>query len=339
MMPQDEFLNTDLLCYFIDDFNIDHVMSVSPETEWGKIYGEVKNKKTRYHKILTGYLSDDTVRVIKKKLCKTKKTIDIGYRAKKVAYWLGRHGCLKYDIAEKFVDATKSSGLIVDISTDKGDVLIGNKWLEFLTKCKYTIGVEGGASILDRDGSIKAATEKFINKKPNASFNDVEEECFPGRDGEFKLFALSPRHLESCMTKTCQILVEGEYDGVLKPLIHYIPLRKDLSNIDEILAKIKKDICRSDIVEKAYEDIVISGNYSYSILIKEMKALFNKIIYDEAKITEDKTKFYLKINEVIEIFAIIKLLYISRIYGKIVSFLPEPLSKILKKIKGMLCAV
>ena len=38
-------------------------------------------------------------------------------------------------------------------------------------------------------------------------------------------------------TKTIQILIEGNYNGYFKPDIHYIPLKKDLSNFDEAIEK------------------------------------------------------------------------------------------------------
>ena len=63
-------------------------------------------------------------------------------------------------------------------------------------------------------------------------------------DGRLQLFAISPRHLEACATRTCQVLVEGEYSGVLRPGEHYIPVRKDLSNLDDVLEHDRVWICR-----------------------------------------------------------------------------------------------
>ena len=47
-----------------------------------------------------------------------------------------------------------------DISTNETDVITGDAWLEFMCKCKYFIGTEGGSTVIDRDGLIfKAGTE------------------------------------------------------------------------------------------------------------------------------------------------------------------------------------
>ncbi len=55
----------------------------------------------------------------------------------------------------------------------------------------------------------------FTAKHPNASFDEIEKACFPGKDYNISCFALSPRHFEAVMTKTLQILVEGKYGEFL----------------------------------------------------------------------------------------------------------------------------
>ena len=113
------------------------------------------------------------------------------------------------------------------------DTLFGDEWFRALAASRWTLGVEGGASILDRDGGIREATERYVAEHPDASFDEIEAACFPGRDGELALFAISPRHLEACATRTGQILVEGDYSGVLEPGRHYLPVRPDLSNLGD----------------------------------------------------------------------------------------------------------
>src|SRR3990172_8265529 len=60
-LPQDEFLNTDVLCDFINDFDVQYVFSVMPESEWPKIYASVDPARTKFFKVLTGYLDEDTL--------------------------------------------------------------------------------------------------------------------------------------------------------------------------------------------------------------------------------------------------------------------------------------
>ena len=56
MLPQDEFLHTDLLQAFISDFRIDQVFSVAPEGEWDKIYAGVDRSRVAFRRVLTGYI-------------------------------------------------------------------------------------------------------------------------------------------------------------------------------------------------------------------------------------------------------------------------------------------
>ena len=125
--------------------------------------------------------------------------------------------------------------------------------------------------MLDRDGSLRQCCERVLAEHPDATFEELEAQCFPGRDGEFGLVALSPRHLEAVATRTCQVLIEGEYDGVLEPDRHYIPLRRDFSNLDAVLETMRRDDERERIVETAYREIVASGAWSYPRFVERLE--------------------------------------------------------------------
>lgn len=263
-LMQDEYYNTRSLNKFINEFDINYVFSLAPESEWKKIYTDVNFEKVKFFRNLPGYLDDNTLSRIKE-LEKNivERPIDIGYRAHGIRHWLGSHGYLKIQIADEFSRRASQSGLAIDISTRFEDTFFGDDWYKFLLQSKYTISVEGGASIQDRDGTIRERTEKYLQLHPDASFNEIEKNCFPGIDGSFNYVAISPKHLEACATRTCQLLIEGEYNGILKPGIHYIGLKRDFSNIDEVLVELGNEDRRARIVERAYKDIVESGKYSY----------------------------------------------------------------------------
>lgn len=267
-LPQDEYIHTDILCDFINDYEIDYVFSVSPELEWPKIYHKVNFEKTKFYKILTGYLDDLSIKYINQLSYNSARPIGIGYRARHVAPWLGRHGLLKVKIAEVFQEKAPEKGLITDISTHQKDVLLSSEWYKFLLRCKYTIGVSGGSSILDQDGTLKVKTEEYLKLHPQSSFEEVEQACFPQKDGSLNLSVITPRNLEACATRTCQILVEGDYNGILEPGKHYIELKRDFSNLDQVLDLVKQDSLREKITSNAYKDIVESGRYTYREMVR-----------------------------------------------------------------------
>lgn len=266
-LPQDEFVYTEALSRFLDEVGITHVYSCAPLSEWPKIYPYQQNKKVHFDQILTGYLSKQVVQQVTE-LEKPERTIDVGYRARKVDYWLGRHGRYKVEVAAKVQEAAKKLSLTTDISLDEEEVLTGLDWFRFLLKCKATVGVEGGASILDSYGSLRDQTGQYLARKPDASFEEVWEKLLKPHEG-FRLFALSPRHLEAALTRTVQILIEGSYNGILKPWAHYIPLRSDYRNLEECLAKLNDAAFCHEMTARAYEDIVLSKRYSYELFAEK----------------------------------------------------------------------
>jgi hypothetical protein len=270
VIPQDEFFYSRNLAKFVVDFGIDIVFSVSPESEWKKIYDGVDFSKVSFYKVLTGYLDERGITKINTFLGRFKKDIDIGYRARNLPMWLGRHGYLKTKIADVFNQKLKSLDLNTSISTRAEDTFFGFDWYKFMVRCKYMIGVEGGATILDPEGEINMKCEEYIKNHPSCSFEEIEKACFPDLDGKLQLIAISPRHLEACATRTCQLLVESTFNGILRPWVHYIPIKPDLSNVDEVLELVKRDDKREEIVRNAYRDVVQSGLYTYKNFVKEV---------------------------------------------------------------------
>lgn len=268
ILPQDEYFDSDYLCDFIGEFAVSHVFSVAPERDWPKIYRSLQ-PPPHLTRVLTGYLEGVTVEGVNRLGSAATTPVDIVYRAWHAEPWLGRHGRLKVEIGERVRERAPAHGLTTDIKTHAlGEYLLGDDWWHFLLSGRWTLGVEGGASILDHDGSLMTATRAYVKAHPGATFEEIEAAVFPGRDGELDLRALSPRHLEACLTRTGQILIEGEYNGILRPWDHYLPLRPDFSNLDEILDLAKDENLRLAMVERAYRDIVESGVAAYPAFVE-----------------------------------------------------------------------
>lgn len=333
-LVQDEFYNTDVLASFISKFEIKHVFSLADPSEWKKIYPTVDFEQVKFHRALPGYLDEKKLAEIDQ-LAKVEKDrpITIGYRA--IQYpnlqWRGRHGFKKFEIADVFEKKAKEVGVSTDISTNAKDVLLGNDWYRFLLHSRYTIALEGGASILDHDGSVRQRTEAYLAEHPQACFDEVQQACFPGRDGELNYMAISPKHLESCATKTCQILVEGKYNGILRPGIHYIELKSDFSNIDQVLRDVKEDRLRSQIVERAYTDIVASGAYTYRSFVHWVLGL---VLPDPGRAKPDKLKVQLLYawSRLLEAYQWAHLALLSGSIRNIRRFLPAGFETFLRRL-------
>lgn len=269
-IPQDEYVHSDIINDFLSDFEVKTVFTCLPETEYEKVYPKSKSGVENFYTVNTGYIDENAFRKIGTNSLPmhSVRPIDIGYRARKLPYWLGSHGLIKSELTERFLKVSEDAELNIDASNDPQKAFIGTSWYKFLMNCRVVLGCEGGASIHDPAGIIKESVENYVRQHPNSTFGEVEKKCFAGMDGNLVLFALSPRHLECCITKTCQALVEGDYGGVLKPGIHYIEIKKDWSNIKEVLDKCKDVKYCEQIAENAFSEIVLSKSYTYSGFVK-----------------------------------------------------------------------
>lgn len=261
-IPQDEYDHSEILDEWLYEWRVSVIFTNFDASHRKHLY-PLMHKRAKFYECFTGYIDNVVARHYQTKIVPSEmRPYDIVYRASHLPFWFGSHGQLKHQIADIIAERAKAHGLRCDISTRQEDTIIGGRWLEFIGSGRVIIGCESGSSVLDRRGEIKAKIQSMLIKKPDLSFEEVSN-CLPSNWDDYRFFAISPRHFEAIITKTCQILVEGNYDGVLKPDKHYIPLKRDFSNIDEVLEKIKNSQYVQNIVERAYEDIYLSGRYTH----------------------------------------------------------------------------
>lgn len=191
------------------------------------------------------------------------RPLDVGYRGYDVPAWFGSFGVIKGQLPGAVKLSAEAAGLRCDISTRYEDTIYGDDWYQFLLGCRWTLGIEGGASLLDRDGSLRAAAEQFVAQHPRATYEEIARNCFASQDGNLELTAISPRHLEAGMTGTGQLLVEGHYNGILRPGVHYLPVRRDLADLEERVAQLADETSRMKLVQAMDEDVVRNPAYGY----------------------------------------------------------------------------
>ena len=177
-----------------------------------------------------------------------------------------------------------------------------------------------------------------MSQHPQASFSEVEAACFPGLDGLLSLFAISPRHLEACATKTCQVLIEGEYNGVLTAGKHYIELKRDFNNLDQVLDLIEKDALRNEIAEKAYREVVQSGLCTYRsfvrfILERSLRGVAPRDVSPVKVLAEWMVWRWTRLADAISWQRIRFYLKIITVVRTPIAWLPEPLKVLLRRWK------
>jgi hypothetical protein len=270
-LPQDEYVNSILMCEFINEFKIDLLGTCFYEQDYEKVYPKSLTGPVKIITVLTGYVDERSLERIQTELKSHKERIfDLGYRARKVPYWLGEHGLIKWRMTDVFKNSTFGRGLNLNLSNSPDDVFYGDGWLKFLGQCRAVLGCEGGASLHDPRGEIRKIVDDYVTLNPEVSFEEVSDLFLNGKDKNIKLYAISPRHFDACITKTCQILVEGNYHGIFKPDRNCIFLKKDYSNLEEVFNKLKDIRFCEEIAENAYIDIIKSGQYTYRKFIQEL---------------------------------------------------------------------
>jgi hypothetical protein len=173
----------------------------------------------------------------------SRRPIDIGYRGRRPPAAWGGAAQEKYEIAGEFQRRAQDLDLVLDIETDESKRIYGRAWPRFIGRCKAVLGTESGAAIT----------------------NPLD-----GRDVPYR--TISPRHFEAAALRSCQILYEGRYSGILEPMTHYIPLRKDFSNLDEVITAFRSPRLRHELTGNAHRDLVASERLTYGGFIRGFDA-------------------------------------------------------------------
>jgi len=206
------------------------------------------------------------------------RSVDLGYRSRAVPYYLGDLGQEKRIVAERFQEISLRRGFRSDISVLEQDRLYGKAWLDFLRSSRCVLGSSSGASVIDFTGDIRKKCELFLAARPNATYAEVKQRFFAEVDWKVVIDTVSPRIFEAAALLCTLVHHEGGYGGVLRPEEHYICVRRDYSNIEDVIERIKdKGFCRR-LAENADRDLIASGRYSYSTFARWFDGVLAKHI-------------------------------------------------------------
>ena len=254
---------------FLNHYKIDCVYTLL-EPEFLKDTYQKHSNVPKYVYNLPGYVSDELIKLGKKftKPDKLRK-IDIGYRGRVLPFNMGMGAQEKAEIGIRFMENAAGLGLNLDIEIQEKKRIYGKKWYQFLANCRAVLGVETGVSVFDIDNIVYPAFEQLIARNPNISFDEVYNNLLIPHENKIYYRTIGPRHFEASALFVTQILYEGNYSGVMKPMVHYIPLKKDFSNFDDVIYMFRDKTLRCELTENAYRDLIISGLYSYRRFIDE----------------------------------------------------------------------
>jgi len=247
---------------FLNDHAIDCVYTCLEPSEFGKVYGRHTNVPQLVSNI-PGYVSDKLVQAGRRfTVPRERRTVDVGYRGRPLPAYLGHGAMEKHEIGVRFGELARGSGLRLDLAAGEHDRLYGDAWYRFMANCRCMLGVESGVSAFDLEDEVLDEYTRRRQQGLDVGLDDLQ--TLARWEDAVYYRTISPRHFEAAALRVTQVLFEGRYSGVMEPMVHYIPLRKDFSNLDEVLSLIRDDdVCR-ELAENAYRDLIASGEWSYA---------------------------------------------------------------------------
>tara|TARA_A100001015_G_C15043100_1_gene741277 strand:+ start:2274 stop:3587 length:1314 start_codon:yes stop_codon:yes gene_type:complete len=262
---QDEYRRVNFVCTKINFIGIDVLFTCAPLKVARSIYSGL-NRNIKIETVLTGYVPENLINI--EVPLTSEREVDIGYRARKCPFWYGCKSAEKFQIGDRFTEYSRGTELQNDISWREKDRLYGQEWIKFISNCKATLGTESGASIIDFTGRTEYKINRFQAFRPFAHFKDVPAKLLED-DGKLEIQVISPRCFEAAALQTVMVLYPGSYSNILIKDKHYIELKKDFSNFDEVYQKLKVTDFLNKIAYQAKKDLVDSGKYTYSKFIEK----------------------------------------------------------------------
>lgn len=277
---QDEYENTNVVKSAIDNLGINIAYTCVPKKYIQKIYSKELSSKVKFFNVLTGYMTSHAY--LKNENIKpiVKRKIKISYRGNVLPFHYGDLGQEKEIIATRMKLECKKRDIDCNISSIPEDRLYGDKWLDLLLNSKATLGTESGSNLFDFDGENKIKFTEYQLKNPNADYHTSKLSILGDYQEEKIMNQISSRIFEAIICKTALVLFEGSYSNILKPHRHFICLKKDFSNINDVFKKLLDDKYLQRLVDNTFNDIVKPEKYSYKNFISS----FDENLFSEMKL-------------------------------------------------------
>ncbi|HMN69031.1 MAG TPA: hypothetical protein PKC28_10875 [Bdellovibrionales bacterium] len=275
LMKQDEMRRVNATLDLLEEWRIGGLTTCLPDSERGKVYSPTRFPKLRVLATKTGYVTPEMKAFRAPSL--NDRRLDVVYRGMPTPFEWGRLGYEKFEIAQSFKSHAQPLDLKLDISARFEDRLGGREWTDLLSSSRAALATESGASIFDFDGSIERRCQELRAKNPEVSFEQAYQEFLHPHDGLIKYNQISPRHIEAAYTRTAQVLYEGEYSGLIEADKDYISLKKDYSNFDQVIEKLRDDDLLKRMTQNAYTKLIENPDLTYPNFVRQLDELIETL--------------------------------------------------------------
>lgn len=266
---QDEYDNVSRTKYWIKRINFNLVFTVVPRNSIEIVYPKNEFPNVNFVNNLTGYAPENLKSLFEKKILPpSRRNINIGYRGRRLPIRYGDLARDKFKIGISVKRYCQLNNVAHDIEWDEQCRIYGNKWYEFIANCKAMLGTESGSNIFDWDGCLNEDIKKFHESSPSISDEELYDNYIKPLERPGLMNQISPRIFEMAAAGTIMVLYEGEYSNVIYPNRHFLPLKKDLSNLPQIIALLRDDDFIDEMSVRVKKEIIDFGGYGYQQFVE-----------------------------------------------------------------------
>jgi hypothetical protein len=266
---QDEYENTRNTSDWIRRLKVVLVFTVVPEAGVAAIYPPAEFPNVRFVSCLTGY-APAPLPHIDRQVLPSRRRIVVGYRGRPLPLKYGELGREKVGIGVMVRRYCEESGIPCDIRWDEEGRIYGDAWPAFVGSCRAMLATESGSNVFDWDGKLEDDISEYRKVNLNATDDDIHSALISSIEQPGLMNQISPKVYEAIGARTALVLFEGRYSGVLTPWRHYIPLKKDGSNLSEVFAALVDGDLVDTMTDVAYSEIILSGRYSYKQFVERV---------------------------------------------------------------------
>ena len=257
---QDEYDNPSRSRDWIRKLGFCDVFTCVPSEYVAKVYPPEMVGPSRFHTVLTGYAKEPATSEV---AAPSRRDLLIGYRGRHLPARYGDLARQKLEIGRVVRSACERRGVACDIEWAETARVYGDRWWGFLARCRTMLGTESGSNVFDWDGTLQGRIDRALLWRPRLTYEQIHTRYLADLEGEVRMNQISPKMFEAIGMRTGLVLMEGGYSGVLEPDRHYIVLRSDYSNVDEVIDRVQDGAAVDEMAERAYRDIIEPGRYSW----------------------------------------------------------------------------
>ncbi len=275
-MIQDEYDNVHQARTWLSRLRFDALFTCVPAASVDVVYPPTRLPGLVRMQNLTGYVPESLERLARRPIAG--RELVIAYRGRPLPHFYGDLAREKWEIGMKMRAVCEERGIPSDIAWDHESRVYGPRWYDFLASAKATLATESGSNVFDWQGTLHPLVADALLADPEVSYEEIHSRFLAEYEGQVIMNQVSPKVFEAVALGTVLVLYEGRYSDVLIPGRHYIELKKDWSNIDDVLAQLADDEHLQAMADAAYEHLIESGTFSYRSFIEQVEAALVRMV-------------------------------------------------------------